>query len=155
MLGSDSLHVEHDFGAPPEAVFDAWLDPRVLRDWWGVGDGWSAGVIESDARPGGRYRFSMLSEATSTEPAREHTVSGRYVELARPSRLVFTWAWEADGPEGAVHDETLVRLELAPTGDGTHLTLTHERLPTERSREMHSVGWRASLHRLGAALTGD
>lgn len=145
------LRLEHRFDAPPEAVFDAWLDPRVLREWWGVGDDWRAGVVDIDPRPGGRYRLSMVDHSEDGG-GNEHTVGGRYLEVERPRRLVFTWAWEADGPDGAGHEETLVRVEFEPSEAGTRLTLTHERLPNAVSREMHVVGWQASLARLANAV---
>jgi hypothetical protein len=42
----------------------------------------------------------------------------------------------------------LVTVELRTAGQGTELTLTHERLPDEGSRDRHEAGWKGCLTRL-------
>jgi predicted dithiol-disulfide oxidoreductase (DUF899 family) len=49
--------------------------------------------------------------------------SGKYVEVKRPERLVFTWAHHATGDYASARGhETTVRLEFRPLGDKTELT---------------------------------
>ena len=60
---------------------------------------------------------------SSEEASRE--VSGTYVEIDRPRKLVFTWSGSADEPCDDVGDRRTI-----PRGDETDLALTHERLPT-------------------------
>jgi uncharacterized protein YndB with AHSA1/START domain len=71
---------------------------------------------------------------SSAEASRE--VSGTYVEIERPRKLVFTWI----GPL-TNNVTTLVTVELNPRGDETDLVLTHERLPTPAMHEGHTKGW--------------
>jgi uncharacterized protein YndB with AHSA1/START domain len=51
-----ALRLECSFDATPEAVFDAWVNPEVLRRWWAAGPDWETPSAEVDLRPGGRYR---------------------------------------------------------------------------------------------------
>jgi uncharacterized protein YndB with AHSA1/START domain len=84
----------------------------------------------------------------SGELSRE--VSGTYVQIDRPRKLVFTWM----GPlTNSV--TTLVTLELNPLGDETDLVLTHERLPTTAIVEGHTRGWGIILDHLADAVAKD
>jgi uncharacterized protein YndB with AHSA1/START domain len=77
-------------------------------------------------------------------------VSGSYVEIDRPRKLVFTWM----GPL-TNNVNTLVTVELTPRGDETELVLTHERLPTQAIHEGHTRGWGHILDHLADAVSND
>jgi uncharacterized protein YndB with AHSA1/START domain len=97
-----------------------------------------------DLRPGGTFSLVMSSAESSRE------VSGTYVEVDRPRKLVFTW----NGP--LTHNvNTLVSVELIPHGDETEIVLTHERLPTPAIREGHTKGWRNILDHLADVVSKD
>jgi uncharacterized protein YndB with AHSA1/START domain len=69
-------------------------------------------------------------------------VSGEYVAVDPPHRLVFTWVWDGEG------DETLVTVDLAATADGTDLSLRHERFADDATAKSHAQGWDDCLDRL-------
>jgi len=46
-----ALRMERRFDASPEAVFDAWTNPEVLRRWWAAGPGWETPNAEVDLPP--------------------------------------------------------------------------------------------------------
>lgn len=69
--------------------------------------------------------------------------------IERPHQLVFTWRWEAE------EDETLVTLQLMPSGAGTELVLTHQRFADEAGRDDHAKGWSDFLDRLPGWLQDD
>jgi uncharacterized protein YndB with AHSA1/START domain len=98
-----------------------------------------------DLRPGGAYRLTMRHR-----DGNESILFGRYLEVVRPSKLVFTWAWEGMPERG---EETLVTVELRERGRETELTLSHERFTSEEMREKHQQGWEGCLGRLPARLT--
>lgn len=137
-----TLRVSRLIRADAETLFRAWTDPRELMHWWcQEPDGWTFAGASIDLRVGGGYRLGM------TDPdGRTHVAVGVYREVQRPTRLVFTWDWE--NPANSV-GETLVSIELIPTGDNqTHLTLTHERLPDAARMGRHEQGWRELLNLL-------
>jgi len=59
------LRLERQFAAPREHVFEAWTTPEALKRWW-CPPGWQAERME---------------------------VEGRFLEVQRPERLVYTWRW--------------------------------------------------------------
>lgn len=101
------------FNASPEAVFDAWLDPALARQWFGPGLG-EMTRVDIDARVGGTF---WLVQRRGTEEA-QHT--GEYLEMDRPRRLVFTWQTPP------LTDISQVSVDIQPLDDGCELTVTHE-----------------------------
>src|SRR6516225_322534 len=83
------IELQRRFRASPERVFRAWTQPVALREWW-CPPGWIAGDIEVDLRVGGAYRIAMTRPAGGAPVA----VSGQFLEVDPPERLVYTWCWE-------------------------------------------------------------
>lgn len=129
-----SLQISRTFAAPPDRVWQAFTDPKALAAWfWPKRLNTSA---EIDLRPGGRYRIMGSGMA----------VSGEYVSVEVPTRLVFTWRWDGEDAE------TLVTLELSAAGDGTDVVLIHDQFVDEPTRDEHAQGWSDCLDRLPAWL---
>lgn len=130
--------------APPEVVYDEWLDPEALSEWMCPRPARPT-AIECDARVGGRYRFDIDDEGTPM------TVTGRYLELRRPALLRFTWwcsTWEATDPE------SVVTVTFDPYGDdATLMTIEHTRLRPDRCAR-HERGWTLVAEQLAAVLAG-
>lgn len=135
-----ALRMERSFAAAPEAVFDAWTAPEVLRRWWAAGADWDCPAAEVDLTVGGRYRLAMHDPASGNV----HTVGGEYREIERPDRLVYTWRWEMPGAS-----ESLVTVEFVGDGERTNVVLVHEGLESDDSRAQHEHGWSACLDNLG------
>jgi uncharacterized protein YndB with AHSA1/START domain len=135
-----SLIVKRRLKASPAKVFAAWTDPEKIKRWMGPGE-IVAQRAETDARVGGRYRIEMRSPNGEA-----HNVGGVYREIIANEKLVFTWSWDA-APADEPH-ESLVTVLFKPDGDGTLLTLTHEKLFDEKSRDGHEHGWIGALDKL-------
>lgn len=126
-----SLAIARTLAAPPEQVWRAFTDPAALTRWfWPHLDN----TAEIDLRPGGHYRIAG--------PRAQIAVSGRYIEVDPPKRLVFTWQWDGD------EEQSRVILELSPTAEGTTLSLVHDRHAGQESRDSHAQGWNDCLDRL-------
>jgi uncharacterized protein YndB with AHSA1/START domain len=113
-------------GAPPAAVFKYFTDSARWAAWWGAGS-----TIE--ARPGGRVLIKMPGGVEA---------SGEVVEVAPPSRIVFTYGFAGGKPIGP--GESRVTIELEPAGKATRLRLSHA-FADEATRDEHVQGWRYQL----------
>jgi uncharacterized protein YndB with AHSA1/START domain len=133
VTSSTSFTVSRTLAAPREKVFEAWTDPRLLKQWWGP-PGFTAPTAEVDLRPGGRYRLAMKPP----DDSEVIYVTGKFIEVHRPEKLVYTWAWEED--TGLGH-ESLVTVEFKAHGAQTEIIVTQERLETAESRDRHIQGW--------------
>jgi uncharacterized protein YndB with AHSA1/START domain len=136
-----SLSIRRIFAASREEVFRAWTDPQAIERWFKP-MGLASKVTLLDLRVGGGFRFDLES------PAGERSfITGNYLEIAAPEKLVFTWS------SLATHDrETLVTVEFVARGTETEIVLTHERLLDEDMISAHQNGWASVLDQLTAAL---
>jgi uncharacterized protein YndB with AHSA1/START domain len=78
--------------APREAVFEAWTNPDLLKQWFAPSP-WTTPVVETDVRAGGANFMLMRGPDGNEFP--NH---GVYLEVVKNERLVFTdafsKAWE-------------------------------------------------------------
>jgi uncharacterized protein YndB with AHSA1/START domain len=147
MAGGDTtgpiVQVRRRVRAGAEQIFDLWTKPDLMVRWMSPFPGAVECKATCDPRPGGAFSLAMSSGDARRD------VSGTYVEVDRPRRLVFTWI----GPL-TNNVTTLVTVELTPSGDETDLVLTHERLPTQAMYEGHTKGWGNILDHLADAVSG-
>jgi uncharacterized protein YndB with AHSA1/START domain len=145
------LVVQRTIAAPPEAVFDAWTTPEVLRRWFAAGPDWETPAADVDLRPGGAFRLAMRNPATGDV----HAAAGRHVEIDRPRRLVHTWTWEGEAEIMAGSADTTVTVEFRPEGAGMRVVLVHSGFGHDGIRDLHVDGWEGTLANLdGRAFPG-
>ena len=137
---SATVQLRRRIMATAEQIFDLWTRPELMVRWMSPFPGPVDCRARCDPRPGGAFSLVMASADARRD------VSGTYVEVDRPRRLVFTWV----GPL-TNHVTTLVTVELTPHGDATDLVLTHERLPTQAIVAGHTAGWGHILDHLAEA----
>lgn len=142
-----TLVITRTFEAPRERVFDAFIDPRHLAQWWGP-HGFTVPQLEMDVRPGGAYRIRMQSAEHG-----EHVVRGVYREIEPPGHLVMAWSWEDE--HGEPGHETLLTLTFEEADGRTVLTLHQAVFESAAQRDSHRQGWGESLERLAAFVSAD
>lgn len=125
--------------APPDAVFDAWLDPETLVKFMRPGPDTACRAAKTDPKEGGQFSITMGENA-------DITLHGTYLEITRPALLRFTW----EGPFSAPDSEVSLRFDARP--DGTFVTLTHTRFPDAEIMARHDAGWSHILGQLEVVL---
>jgi uncharacterized protein YndB with AHSA1/START domain len=132
----NEVEYETRIAARPETVFEFFCDPAKMVQWMGT-------EATLDPRPGGVCRV---------DPGSHAVMSGRFVELDPPRRVVFTWGWEtqllATPPQSTVVEVTLTR-----EGEETLLRLVHRRLRPE-AVAFHRAGWGHYIPRLALVAAG-
>lgn len=139
-MSADALVVKHSYSASAERVYDAWLDTSKVGKFLFCTPTGKLMKVEVDARVGGAFLFVDRRDGTDVEH------SGRYVELTRPSRIVFEFSVMGS-------PWTKVTIDIAAKGSGCELTLTHEGVP-EKFRERSSGGWTKILAGCAAVVEG-
>ena len=140
---SVNARVSRRFDEPAERVFDAWLSRAMIGRWMFGPDVRDEEIVRLsiDPRVGGAFCFVVEREGEEIEHF------GKYLEIERPRRLVFTWvvAGEKAGSR--------VVLEIVSAGKECELTLTHELHPDwVQSIERVEQSWQHMLNALAAAL---
>ena len=131
-----SVTVRREIAAPAEDLFDAWLDAESLGSWLRPASIRETRA-ETDPRVGGEFRIVMVNEASST------VISGTYLEIDRPRRLVFTWS----SPDTRFWD-SIVTVTFEPSSSSTVVEIHQVGLPDEESQGSHYAGWTDILREL-------
>jgi len=128
--------------APPDIVYDEWLDPVGMLEWMCPRPA-RAVKISLEPSVGGSLRIDIEDSGFSLY------VTGTFVELDRPRRLRFTWSCSAWADPSV---QSLVTVTLEDHGaDETMMTIEHEQLPPEEA-DSHRRGWDTIAVQLGGAL---
>ncbi|MFO1536012.1 MAG: SRPBCC domain-containing protein [Thermoplasmatota archaeon] len=111
-----TVHLERWFKAPPERVFKAWSDPKMLEKFfWPVGQG----KVESISfKPGGQLRMGH-----ATQP--DWKAIWTFAEIVPNRKIVIRDIW----PDGSGLEATGT-MEFLPENGGTRMKVTHGPYPT-------------------------
>lgn len=125
-VSDEEIVIARTFRAPARIVFDAWTLPEHVRRWWAPA---SRGVVvarcDADLRPGGAYRYEL-----ARGDAERFAFFGRYVEVERPTRLVYTQSFEPVLGR-ALPGEALVTVSFEER-DGATALVARERYPSRQ-----------------------
>lgn len=134
-----SLTMDRQFNVSKKDVYEAWTNKEALIDWFAPTKEMTTVVHQLDLAVGGKYNIEMLEpDGTS------HKIHGEYVALNPYDQIVFTWEWESDEQ----HVNSLVTIDLTEKGDVTNMILTHDKLASQESVDLHSEGWMGCLSQL-------
>ena len=138
-----TINIHKTINAPIEKVFDAWLNARMLSKFMRGMPDMPESDVETDAREGGNFTIIMHYRGEKIP----HT--GKYLEISRPDKLVFTWA-----SQYSVVDNSKVTLKFTKIDDNkTNIWLSHVKFIDEESRFGHEEGWGNVLDKLNAVMS--
>jgi uncharacterized protein YndB with AHSA1/START domain len=138
-----TLRLNWRFDAPPQRVFDAWLDPPLAARWLFATASRPIAHVEIDARVGRRFRFVDRDHGDAIEYV------GEYTEIVPHRRLAFMLVLPLAHP--AI---TRVTVAIASLDRGSLLSLIHDSVP--RVSASYTNGrWAGILYGLGATLAPD
>jgi len=129
--GDTHIVVTRHFAAPPEAVYRAHTDPKIIQKWLLGPEGWTMPVCINDARPGGKFRY----EWSHPKQGSFH-ITGEFVELDPPRRIVHVERMHLPDPTPDNHVET----RFEPDGTGTLLTIRMTLPDAETRKTMLATG---------------
>lgn len=115
------LTLERTIPAPPQEVFEAWLDPRVPGTTWNAAERFIV-----DAKVDGLFYWTL--KGTSHY--------GRFTVVERPHRLQHTWV-----SPNTLGEESTVTVTFTKQGEQTRMTLVHSDLPEHERARSHEGGW--------------
>ena len=133
------------FSVAPERVFDAFLNTEMIGQCLFGPQLRDEEIVSLTNSPweGGSFSYIVRRDGQEINHA------GKYLEVKRPGRLVFSWQVMED-PSG---EDSLVVIEIVPIIAGSELTLTHEMSSTWGNFvEQSKVAWGKMLDKLTEIL---
>ncbi|HKD84390.1 MAG TPA: SRPBCC domain-containing protein [Terriglobales bacterium] len=143
--GDKHIIVTRHFNAPPEAVYRAHLDPKIIQQWMLGPEGWTMPVCINEARPGGKIRYEWANAKGGG-----FYLTGEFLELEPPNRIAHVERMHLPDPTPDNHVETRFEAD----GDGTLMTMRMT-LPEEKTRAaMLATGMERGMEASYARLDG-
>lgn len=136
------LTIVRVFNAPRALVFKMWTDPAHYVRWTGPRD-YPAFSVESDPKPGGKWRIGLRSAANGFELWQ----SGEYREVIAPQRLSFTFTWDVEPGTDIPGSETLVTITFEEVDGKTTMTFRQGPFVRISARDGHGKGWNSAFDR--------
>jgi uncharacterized protein YndB with AHSA1/START domain len=128
--------------APPEVVFDEWLDPEAMEEWM-CPRPVRCVAITIEPRVGGAVRFDVDDSGTSV------LIAGQFLAIDRPRALRFTWS-NSNWKDPTI--VSIVNVAFEPFGDDeTLMSIEHSLMPPEEFDGFHS-GWTRTAEQLAVFL---
>jgi uncharacterized protein YndB with AHSA1/START domain len=146
--GDRHVVVTRRFAAPPEALYVAHTEPKLIQNWLLGPDGWTMPVCISDARPGGKIRYEY--KWTRTGKGVGFHLTGEYLELTPYSRIVHVERMHLPDPTPDNHVET----RFDPDGTGTLMTMRMTLPDAETRSRMLATGMEHGMEASYARLEG-
>ena len=136
-----SIKMTRRFLEPPPALWQAWIDPKLVQLWFGSDPKGTVLWVQLDVRAGGKFEV-IFANADGTA----YTCFGSYKEVELNRRLTFTWSWK-NTPD----IEELVDVRLQEDGLGTLMTFVHANIDPNTSHG-YEIGWSTTFDKLEKAL---
>jgi uncharacterized protein YndB with AHSA1/START domain len=134
----DELLIRRVFDAPVALVWRLWENREHMFRWWGP-EGFTCTSLDLDFRPGGAWRVSMVSDAYGKSWS-----SGKFREIQKGKRIVFTFAWEEGSGET---NETVVTVTFEERDGKTVQTFHQAPFTSVASRDGHVAGWNSLFNK--------
>jgi uncharacterized protein YndB with AHSA1/START domain len=113
----EQIVITREFDAPKDLVYKAWTAPELVKRWRHAKRG-EMTIAEIDLRPGGAWRYVMV-----TEDGVEVAFHGEYREIVPNERIVSTEIYEGAPPMEGSEQGTLNTATFTEADGRTRLTV--------------------------------
>ena len=148
-IADTDTYITRMFAAPRDIVFDFWLQPARLAEWWGpVGYSAPAEHIVMERSVGGRFQICMIEESTGTQI----WTYGEVLEFVEPELIALQLSVTRP-----VDDEPItmqLRVQFHDHGERTRITLHQGPFAATEMERGNNIGWSMSFDKLDAAIAG-
>ncbi len=153
-IAQHELHITRVFDAPRELVWKVWTDPEHMKHWAGPRQ-FEARHIESDPRPGGKWRLCLHSDGFDIGDGQLRELDlwqgGENREVVEPECLVYTFKWD-ESPGLSANVETVVTVTFEENNGKTTMNFHQAFFVTAGDRDGHDRGWNSCFDKLGDYL---
>jgi len=136
-LSEPYIHIVQIFAASPESLFDAWLQPQLLRRWMSFNGHCEIQEVVAEQRVGGLF---WIRERDGIGMMDRY---GEYRAIDRPGRLVFTLSVPEHFP-----GSTCVTVDITPSTNGSVMSF----IQTGVRKDSLEATWRKMFDTLATVV---
>ncbi len=135
-----SLEVSKDFPVSVEHLYNAWISPKALKQWWKPMEK-KLTDVQNEVKKGGSIKYT----ANDSEPSL--VITGEYEEVKEKEKLVYTWDFNFS--EDAFEESPFrLTINFQENGDKSRLEVKQENLKDNEAVQVHKKGWEKQLENL-------
>ena len=143
--GDTHIVVTRHFAAPPEAVYRAHIDPKIVQQWMLGPEDWTMPVCINEAKPGGKIRYEWRNSK-----GEGFYLTGEFVELKPYSKIVHIERMHLPDPTPDNHVVTT----FEPDAKGTLMTMRMTLPDTKTRAAMLATGMERGMEASYVRLEG-
>jgi uncharacterized protein YndB with AHSA1/START domain len=143
--GDTHVVVTRRFAAPPEAVYRAHIDPKLVQKWMLGPEGWTMPVCINEAKPGGQIRYEWADGK-----GRGFYLTGEFLELEPHRRIVHVERMYLPDPT----PDNRIETTFVPDGEGTLMTMRMTLPDAETRKAMLATGMERGMEASYVRLEG-
>lgn len=139
----NKVYISRTFQHPVEKVFEAFINPEWIKNWWGPANVLTVNV-DVDLKIGGKYMFGMQKQNGEL-----FQITGEYKDIVPNELLVFSSVYEnLPSPP----PESIVIIKFKSLETGTEVSLVQEFEISPPDFENRTKSWEAMLGRIEKLL---
>ncbi len=142
-----NIDAEKKFGADVNELYDAWINPDKLKQWWHPA-GNRLVHVENEVREGG----AILYEFENSNGEKTITINGQYKEVKPAQRLVYSWDWKIAGSDHLSHSPYELTIEFSGEESGSRIRVTQTSEDANEAVHPRRQGWEDELESLNQFL---
>jgi uncharacterized protein YndB with AHSA1/START domain len=142
MIDNESaITIEWDFYQPPNIIWIAWIDPNIVKKWFGSDPNGIVLSVTMNVEIGKKFEVTFIGSDRI-----EHTCYGEYKKIKENEELNCTWNWKAEP-----NQTSEIYMLLLPTKYGTRMIFKHFNL-NGKSSHNYEIGWTSTFKKLEGIL---
>ena len=145
---TQSIQTEKKFTAGVNDLYDAWINPEKLKQWWKPA-GNKLMKVENDVRQGGAITY----EFGGSDGKKTILITGEYKEVKPAQRLVYSWNWQIPGSENLSDNHFELTIEFSGEENGSKISVTQASEDENESVHPKQKGWEEELESLNQFLS--
>lgn len=145
----NEIYIERIYDAPVKMVWDAWVDPKQVAQWWGP-RGFTITNHSKDVRTGGHWKYIMHGPDGVDYPN-----NTKYLEVEKYSRMVYDHGGNDDQPPLFRVTVNFIDLKGGKTRMEMIMALATAEVATETKKFIKKVGGNSTWDRLAEYLEMD
>ena len=143
-----TIHAKKEFTANVNNLYDAWVNPDKLKEWWQPAGNKLVHVL-NEVQEGGAIKYEFANESGE----KTIVITGEYKEVKPAEKLVYSWDWHMPDSDNYANNHFELTIEFSSEGAGSLIQVMQANEDVEESIQPTKRGWEDELESLNKFLS--